>query len=161
LIEAFKKVKKKYQKILLIFVGPMEDKKLKYLLKINDEKILFFDRTSEPDKWFSLADILCLPSYREGFGTVVIEAACCGTPTLCSNIYGLKDAVIKNKTGFFHRVGSIDDLKNKMLYVLKNKDLVKKYGNLARKRAMKDFEQSIITKKLLEFIELRISNTSN
>ena len=100
---------------------------------------------------------MCLPSHREGFGTVVIEAASCAIPTLCSNIYGLHDAVIDNKTGFFHEVGSIDDIKQKMLYIIKNKKLVKNYGISARKKILKDFEQSVITEKLLKFIDSNIS----
>jgi glycosyltransferase involved in cell wall biosynthesis len=155
LIEAFQKIKKNLD-VLLIFVGTIEDTKLTHLLK-NKKKILYFSYTSRPEDWFSTADILCLPSHREGFGTVVIEAASCGIPTLCSNIYGLHDAVIDNKTGFFHKVGSIDDIKKKMLYIIKNKKLVKNYGISARKKILIDFEQSVITKKLLSFIDSNIS----
>ena len=50
-----------------------------------------------------MANVLCLPSHREGFGTVVIEAASCGLPTLASKIYGLYDSISENKTGFFHK----------------------------------------------------------
>jgi len=39
-----------------------------------------------------------------------------------------------------------------MLYIVNNKKLTKKYGVLARKRVLKDFEQSILTKKFLKFI---------
>ena len=155
LIEAFQKIKKNLD-ILLIFVGTIEDAKLTHLLK-NKKKILYFKYTNNPEDWFSTADILCLPSHREGFGTVVIEAASCAIPTLCSNIYGLHDAVIDNKTGFFHEVGSIDDIKKKMLYIIKNKKLVKGYGISARKKILTDFEQSVITKKLLSFIDSNIS----
>ena len=155
LIEAFQKIKKNLD-VLLIFVGTIEDTKLTHLLK-NKKKILYFNYTSRPEDWFSTADILCLPSHREGFGTVVIEAASCGIPTLCSNIYGLHDAVIDNKTGFFHEVGSIDDIKKKMLYIIKNKKLIKNFGISARKKILTDFEQSIITKKLLSFIDSNIS----
>ena len=155
LIEAFQKIKKNLD-VLLIFVGTIEDAKLAHLFK-NKKKILYFNYTNKPEDWFSMADILCLPSHREGFGTVVIEAASCGTPALCSKIYGLHDAVIDNKTGFFHEVGSIDDIKKKMLYIIKNKKLVKNYGISARKKILTDFEQSIITKKLLNFIDLNIS----
>jgi len=150
LIKAFKKIDNQND-VLLIFVGPVEDKKFVDEF-INQKKILYFDYTKKPEDWFSLADILCLPSHREGFGTVIIEAAACGIPSLCSNIYGLNDAVIKNKTGFFHKVGSINDIKKKMLYIVNNKKLTKKYGVLARKRVLKDFEQSILTKKFLKFI---------
>jgi len=155
LIEAFQKIKKNLD-VLLIFVGTIEDVKLTHLLK-NKKKILYFNYTSRPEDWFSTADILCLPSHREGFGTVVIEAASCGIPTLCSNIYGLHDAVIDNKTGFFHEVGSIDDIKKKMLYIIKNRKLIKNFGISARKKILTDFEQSIITKKLLSFIDTNIS----
>ena len=155
LIEAFQKIKKNLD-VLLIFVGTIEDAKLTHLLK-NKKKILYFKYTNNPEDWFSTADILCLPSHREGFGTVVIEAASCAIPTLCSNIYGLHDAVINNKTGFFHEVGSIDDIKKKMLYIIKNKKLVKGYGISARKKILTDFEQSVITKRLLSFIDSNVS----
>ena len=116
LIKAFNKIKNNYD-VQLIFVGTIEEKNFIHLFK-NKKKILYFNYTTRPQDWFSLADILCLPSHREGFGTVVIEAASCGTPALCSNIYGLKDAIIENKTGFLHTVGSINNIKKKLLYII-------------------------------------------
>ena len=100
---------------------------------------------------------MCVPSHREGFGTVVIEAAACGVPTLGSNIFGLKDAIIEHKTGFFHKVGSISDIKTKMLLIIKNRKLVKKFGGLGKKRVLKDFEQSLVTKKFLNFLNSNLS----
>jgi glycosyltransferase involved in cell wall biosynthesis len=154
LLKAFKKINS-HRDILLIFVGSVEDEKFISEFK-NQKKILSFNYTTKPEDWFSLADILCLPSYREGFGTVVIEAASCGIPTLCSNIYGLRDSIIKNKTGFFHKVGSINDIKNKMLYIISHKRKIKKQGILARKRVIKDFDQNLITKELLQFVNSNI-----
>jgi glycosyltransferase involved in cell wall biosynthesis len=155
LLKAFKKINKQHD-ILLIFVGSIEDKKFINEFR-NNKKILYFNFTNKPEDWFSLSDILCLPSYREGFGTVVIEAASCGIPALCSNIYGLYDAIIDHKTGFFHEVGNINDIKNKMLYIANNKKLIKKYGILARKRVLKNFEQSLITEKFLKFLNSKTS----
>jgi glycosyltransferase involved in cell wall biosynthesis len=159
LIRAFKKINKQHD-VLLLFVGSVEEKRLINEFK-NQKKILYFNYTKKPQDWFSVADILCLPSYREGFGTVIIEAAACGIPALCSNIYGLQDSVIKYKTGFFHKVGSINDIKKKMLYIINNKKLTKQYGALARKRVIKDFEQSILTKKLLKFINIHNIKNEN
>ena len=159
LTKAFKEIEKN-KNILLVFVGKIEDKKLKNLFK-NNKKILYFEYTTKPEDWFSFSDILCLPSHREGFGTVVIEAASCGIPSLCSNIYGLKDAIVKNKTGFLHNVENKNDIKRKMLYIINNKKLVKKYGKLAKIRVLKDFEQNLITKKLLRFINSNIFKNEN
>ena len=43
------------------------------------------------------ADLFCLPSYREGFGSSIIEAAACSVPSLASQIYGLTDSVIEGE----------------------------------------------------------------
>ncbi len=153
LIKAFKQIENNYD-VLLIFVGSLEDKEFNNLFK-NEKKILYFNFTTKPEDWFSVSDILCLPSHREGFGTVIIEAASCGIPSLCSNIYGLRDALIPNKTGFFHKVGNINDIKKKMVHIIKNKKLVKNYGSLARKNVLKDFKQSLITEKFIKFINLK------
>lgn len=160
LIKAFKKIETIYDSIL-IFVGSIEDIQFNDYFR-KEKKILYFKYTKNPEDWFSVADIICLPSYREGFGTVIIEAASCGTPALCSNVYGLKDAVIDNKTGFFHRAGDINDIKKKMIYVVKNKSfLKKKYGFNAKKRVLKDFNKNLITEKLLEFLSLKIKTNVN
>ena len=155
LVNAFKKIQNN-SNVLLIFVGQLEDSKLIQLFQ-NNKKIFYFNFSNNPEDWFSVADILCLPSHREGFGTVVIEAASCGIPALCSNIYGLRDAVIHNKTGFFHEVGSSSDIKSKMKYIIKNKKLVKSLGKLAKKKVSEDFNKNLITNQLLRFINSNIN----
>jgi glycosyltransferase involved in cell wall biosynthesis len=155
LIKAFQKIKNFYN-IFLVLVGPIEDEYIKNFIKKN-KKVIYVGETLNPEKWFSMADILCLPSYREGFGSVVIEAGSCNLPTLGSNIYGITDAIVKNQTGFLHKVGSISDIKKKMLLVIKNRKLLKKYGQRARKRVEKKFEENLISEKFLEFIKSRIN----
>ena len=155
LIKAFQKIKN-FHNIILVLVGPIEDEYIKNFIKKN-KKVIYVGETLNPEKWFSMADILCLPSYREGFGSVVIEAGSCNLPTLGSNIYGITDAIVKNQTGFLHKVGSISDIKKKMLFVIKNRKLLKKYGQRARKRVKKKFEENLISEKFLEFIKSRIN----
>lgn len=155
LIEAFKKIQESH-KTFLILVGPMENNNIKNLIKSN-KSIIYVGKTLAPEKWYCSADIFCLPSHREGFGSVIIEAGSCNIPTLGSNIYGITDAIVKNQTGFFHKAGSINDIKKKMLFILKNKKLLKKYGQRARKRVEENFEENLISQKLFEFISSKIS----
>lgn len=155
LIKAFQKIKN-FHNIILVLVGPIEDEYIKNFIKKN-KKVIYVGETLNPEKWFSMADILCLPSYREGFGSVVIEAGSCNLPTLGSNIYGITDAIVKDQTGFLHKVGSISDIKKKMLLVIKNRKLLKKYGKRARKRVEIKFEENLISEKFLEFIKSKIN----
>ena len=153
IVKAFKKIND--NDVFLIIVGSIEDKSLKNLFK-KKNKILHINYTNSPEDFFSMANVLCLPSHREGFGTVVIEAASCGLPTLASKIYGLYDSISENKTGFFHKAYDVDDIKDQMLYVINNKKLVKRYGNSAKIRVAKDFNNKLLAKKLLKFIKLKI-----
>ena len=154
LIESFKGFQK-FNKVFLILVGPMETDYIKKYINKN-KKISYVGKTLFPEKWFSMADILCLPSYREGFGSVIIEAGSCHLPSLGSNIYGINDAIIENQTGFLHKVGNISDIQKKMLFIINNKKLLKKYGINARKRVKKNFEENLISQKFLEFINSKI-----
>lgn len=157
LIEAFIRVEKIYKTVRLVLVGPMEDFYINNLIK-KYKKVIYAGKTLTPEKWFSLGDIFCLPSHREGFGAVIIEAGSCNLPALGSNIYGINDAIVENETGFFHKVGSISDIKKKMLFVIKNKKMLKKFGKKSRLRIEKEFDENLISEKLLEFIQSRFKN---
>ena len=61
------------------------------------------DYTNNPEFYFISCDIFCLPSYREGFGNVVLEASSTSKPVIASDIYGLKDIVEKIQfDSFYH-----------------------------------------------------------
>ena len=62
----------------LIIVGPDEEKVSHMMIALLGDslpKVYFEDYTKSPEKFMAAADIFCLPSYREGFGTVLINAA--------------------------------------------------------------------------------------
>lgn len=140
----------------LVVAGPIEDESLKKLILDIKRKIIYIGPINNPEKWLSIADTICLPSYREGFGNVIIEAASCQVPALASNIYGITDSMIPNQTGILHKAGNVKDIQKKMLYIINNKNLVRQYGKLARRRVVIDFNQNLLSKKLLEFIDKRL-----
>lgn len=65
-----------------------------------DPNIQFHDRVSDVERYYAAIDILLLPSHREGFGNVIIEAAAVGTPAIVSDIPGPTDAIEKDKTAY-------------------------------------------------------------
>ena len=96
------------------------------------------------------SDIFVLPSYREGFGSVIIEAASCGLPSIGSNIYGLSDAIKDKETGFLVPVRSSKLLEEAMLKLANNDKLRNEMGSNARNRALNHFSQDNITLEILQ-----------
>ena len=128
----------------LWFVGP-DDQNIRKKLKDSNIKshmrIRYFPETVNPEKYMIAADILCLPSYREGFGSVVIEAAACGIPTIGYKTNGLIDSVKNNKTGILVEYKNISKFTEAMLKLLKNSKLRNNLGYASRKRVLEKFEQ--------------------
>lgn len=100
--------------------------------------------TDRPEAYLDASDVLCLPSYREGFGTVVVEAAAMGLPAIVSRIYGLSDAVIADSTGILFPVGDVDALHESMCRLL-DPGLRLRLGSAARERAKAEFSAEHIT----------------
>ena len=153
LIKAFNQIKNEYVKVRLLLVGAIEDKGLRKYVDTNEPRISFFDPTDKPELFFNISDVLCLPSHREGFGTVIIEAAANGLPSIGSNIYGIQDAILNNVTGLLHEVKSTEDLKKKMIILLDDRKLLNQLGDQACLRASKEFDSKIITNLFVNFCE--------
>jgi len=143
LISAFKNIKHIENKALLV-VGDFENKieaSIRAHAKSSSlEKIIFTGYTNKPEQYIAIADVLCLPSYREGFGTVVIEAGAMGVPTIGSRIYGLTDAIIDGVTGVLVEPKNVEQLTELLVSILEDKLLRKTLGENAKNRALKEFD---------------------
>jgi len=101
--------------------------------------------------------VLCLLSYREGFGSVVIEAAATGIPTLATAIYGLTDAVENGITGRLVDPRSVPQAIRAMECFLEDRQNTEEMGRRARVRAARQFDQSTLTQLLLNFHARRVT----
>ncbi len=158
LYKAFQKIKNQENDVELWFVGDDEEDIYNQFISLgyNLEYIKFFGYVKNPETYMQKADIFCLPSYREGFGSAVIEASACQLPTIASRIYGLTDAIIDKKSGFLVNAGDVDDIYNKMFRLYKNKSLRTKMGIFAHTNAIKHFNSIDITEKFVAFFKQRV-----
>ncbi len=141
----------------LMLVGPNESNYDKnYFDRINNKNIIVCGLTNKPESYFSASDAFVLPSYREGFGTTVIEAAACGIPTLASNIYGLSDAVENYSTGLLHEVKNVEELTEHMNKLVSNRSLSNALGRNANLRANEYFSADFLSNELVEFYKEHI-----
>ncbi len=111
---AFQKLLERFPSAKFAVIGHGES--LKSLRKLSrklelDKSVTFYGRTSESVKTLILRRswIAVQPSMMEGWGLTVIEANACGTPVLASNVPGLSDSIIDEKTGLLVSVRNLEE----------------------------------------------------
>ena len=100
--------------------------------------------TNKPEDYMAAADLFCLPSYREGFGSVLIEAAAVGVPALASHIYGITDAVDDGKTGILHEPKNVAQIAQGLLTFIQDDELRHNMATHAIERAYQLFDTKVL-----------------
>jgi glycosyltransferase involved in cell wall biosynthesis len=138
----------------LLVAGPDEAGlrgEMEYRLGAAMVRTRFVGYTDRPEDIMVAADVFCLPSYREGFGMVIIEAAAAGIPAIGSRIYGITDAIEENVTGLLHQPGGVAELVRKMGAMTDDALRRIAMGRDARERALRLFSRRAITEAWLRF----------
>ena len=153
LVSAFNSIFLKNENIYLLFSGPQELSLLDLGIKIGSElekRIKFTGYTDIPEQYMVASNVLCIPSYREGFSTVVIESAAMGIPAIGTNIYGLIDSIIDGETGLLVESKNVKQLANALLKIFNDIDLCQLLGKTAQKRVIKYFSSELINQQVID-----------
>lgn len=137
---------------VLLIVGPDEEHLYGDMEALATERrngLRFIPYTEEPERYMAAADIFCLPSYREGFGGVIIEAAACAVPAVGSRICGISDAIVEGQTGLLHEPGDVDGIRKQLQILIVDEKLRARLGQAARTRAAAVFHMERLTASLL------------
>lgn len=151
LAEAFSEVARAHPNAYLLVVGPDEagmKPRMEQLCGDALPRVRFVSFTERPQVYMAAADVLCLPSRREGFGSVVIEAAAVGIPAIASRIYGLTDAMEDEVTGLLHPPDDCSALAQAMNRLAESPHMVHALAEAARKRALQRFNNENVTDAL-------------
>lgn len=157
LIQGWEIVKLNYSNAKLLLIGPIEERdsisdysKNKIL---EDPTIIFTDFVTDASQYFSLMDIFVLPTYREGFPTVALEASSMNLPVIITKATGCTEAILDNKTGLFITHEPID-IANKILYYLQDDTIALKHGKRGRLFVQENFEQTKIWKLISDILKI-------
>jgi glycosyltransferase involved in cell wall biosynthesis len=164
LATAFATLAAEFNNVTLLVVGPDEGQ-ISDQFSLICSDVLFQVRrvkyTVNPESYLASADVLVLPSYREGFGSTVIEAAACSLPAIASRIYGLTDAVEEGVTGLMHDPGDVNGLYGNMKILAEDSTLRMKMGDAALNRVQAQFSMELITHYYQDFMNTHILKSNN
>lgn len=153
LVEAWKNIRQTHPQAHLLVVGPFEPQdpippETEHILR-TDPRIHLAGRTSDPAPLYAAMDMLVLPTYREGFPNVPLEAAAMELPVVATRIPGCTDAVLDGHTGTLVNPQDAPALEAAIRRYLDNPELRAQHGLAGRTRVLRDFIQSRIWTDLL------------
>lgn len=141
--------------VKLFFIGPDESNgEVTRFYKLNPlilNHIIDLGFVNNHHEFLSACNLMCLPSHREGFGSIVIDAAAIGIPTIGYNIPGLVDSISNNYSGILVREGNIDIFVNEIIDLINNPGKLKQMSLNARKYALENFDTNLVNQEMFEF----------
>lgn len=170
LIKAMPKILKVFPKVKLVIVGsgPEENNLKNEVNQLNlDEKVIFHESVfhNKLSTMFASSDIFVSPSVtnnksgeKEALGIVIIEAIASGIPVVASDSGGIKDIVDGCSTGYLAKEKNVDDIANKVIFLLSHSSVTKKMVRNGLKHVQKRYSWDIVAR---EYSELYIKCLSN
>lgn len=145
LVEAFVRLDKHLPDLRLLLVGcfeaadplPAETRKA----MARHPRIIFAGAVQDTPSFYAAADVVALPSHREGLPTVILEAQAAGKPVVAARATGIVDLVADDDTGLLFPVGDVAALEKKLTMVITNKDLARKLELAGQERVNREFRQ--------------------
>ncbi|MFH1093234.1 MAG: glycosyltransferase family 4 protein [Candidatus Omnitrophota bacterium] len=130
-----------------------------------EDKVIFTGIVQENERqaYYDACDIFAMINRKldngdaEAFGIVFLEANACGKPVIGGLSGGVPEAIVDQKTGILVDPEDIESVADKVIFLLKNKEVAKKMGILARERVEKEFDWGILVPKIEAQLERMIN----
>jgi glycosyltransferase involved in cell wall biosynthesis len=162
LVQAFDKISKEASGVYLLLVGKQEEKDRLLPSTANiiskNLKIHSVGQKNNPLPYYATMDIFCLPTYREGFGEVNLEAQAMRIPVVSTNVIGPRESVEDGITGFLVEPRSSQALLEPLRRLIENPELRHKMGIKGQERVKKMFDRKDMIKAVVEH-RLRLVNS--
>lgn len=147
----------------LVLVGTIEEGELDRSLltwAFSEPRIISTGHSARVPEYMAAIDALALPSYREGFGSVVIEAEAMGIPVIVTDIPGPLDAIEPNVTGLVIPARDAGRLRDAIRTLADDTRLRQQMGRRGVEFAATHFQRPVLLRKILEWRERQISGWS-
>lgn len=107
--------------------------------------------------YLEAADVLVLPSYREGLPQAILEAAAMQVPAIATDVSGCREATERDETAWLVPPKDAEALRAAMLQSIQERDRLPAMGRRARERVLDLFPQGPVREGLLQVYLSRLA----
>lgn len=146
-----KEVSARYPNVRFLLVGAVDGESLDRLdpeeLNQLRQNLIWPGPREDIPVILAISTIFVLPAYREGIPRVLLEAASMGLPIVTTNSPGCRDVVEDEANGILVPVRDAPALLSAIIRLIEQPELCLKFGRLSRKRAIEQFDISIVAER--------------
>lgn len=154
LLAAFKELSETNAHLKLMMVGsyyePDKPDETLYAWSIHSGKVIYPGQVNDVERYLSAMDCFVHPSYREGFGMVLQEAAAMEVPIITTNIFGPNEFITDEENGYLAESRNTDDLMRKMKAALADRDRLALFAREAYRLVCSDFDRRVMVRRIYE-----------
>lgn len=163
LTTAWLAVRERFPAARLVLVGRFEERdalgpEVRRALE-RDERVVLAGFRRDTERLYAAFDVVVLPTYREGFPNVPLEAASMQVPVIATRVPGCVDAVVDGVTGRLVAAGDDQQLREALAELLGDAALRERLGAQARQRVRERFRREAIWDAIADTYD-RLSATS-
>ena len=152
LADAWAKIRRNHPDAHLLLAGPVEARDSVPQATLDqlhdDPRVHRLGFVEETAALYNAADLVVLPTHREGFPNVPLEAAAMERPVVATRVTGCVDAVSDGETGTLVPAGSSTALADAISRYLRQPELAVQHGKAGRVRVLADFQPKPIWENL-------------
>lgn len=167
-LEAARRIKTADQDILFVWVTPrMPNEEDARKLESYDLGEMFYLIRSEAIgaerqeilRFFRVGDAYALPSLIEGLPISLLEAMALRVPSISTNVYGIPEAIIHEKTGLLIEAGDAEALACSILRLKSDADLRRRLSDAGREHVIENFDVRIAARTVLAAYKAAIADS--
>ncbi|NSW57415.1 MAG: glycosyltransferase family 4 protein [Armatimonadetes bacterium] len=154
LVDAWRSLREDYADLHLLVVGPFEagdpaPAETREVLE-KDPRVHLTGHVNDMPPYYAAMDILAVPTYREGFGNVFVEASAMEVPAVGTQVSGCMDAIADGVTGTLVPPRNSEALAKAIRAYLDDEELASTHARQGRERVLRSFRPEVIWQNLFD-----------